>query len=83
VETAIWLLEVAPQSKTDKRFLDHLVNANRDANPELLRLALKLATGAGKTTVMAMLIVIIDCPPSLGTRPPENQITRPYILWVA
>ena len=26
------------------------------ANPELLRLALKLATGAGKTTVMAMLI---------------------------
>ena len=29
---------------------------NRDANPELQRLALKLATGAGKTTVMAMLI---------------------------
>jgi type III restriction enzyme len=56
VETAIWLTEVAPQSKSDKRFLDHLVNANRDANPELLRLALKLATGAGKTTVMAMLI---------------------------
>src|ERR1039458_8842924 len=56
VETAIWLTEVAPQSKSDKRFLDHLVNANRDANPELLRFALKLATGAGKTTVMAMLI---------------------------
>jgi type III restriction enzyme len=56
VETAIWLTEVAPQSKSDKRFLDHLVNANRHANPELLRLALKLATGAGKTTVMAMLI---------------------------
>ena len=55
-ETVIWLTEVAPQSKSDKRFLDHLVNANRDANPELLRLALKLATGAGKTTVMAMLI---------------------------
>ncbi len=27
-----------------KRFLDHLVNANNDANPELMRLALKLAT---------------------------------------
>jgi len=33
-----------------------LVAANKDANPELMRLALKLATGAGKTTVMAMLI---------------------------
>ena len=30
--------------------------ANRDANPETMRLAIKLATGAGKTTVMAMLI---------------------------
>jgi type III restriction enzyme len=56
VETAIWLTEVAPQSKAGKRLLDHLVAANKDANPELSRLALKLATGAGKTTVMAMLI---------------------------
>jgi type III restriction enzyme len=44
-ETAIWLTEVAPQSKTGKRLLDHLASANKDANPELLRLALKLATG--------------------------------------
>ena len=36
--------------------LEHLAAANKDANPELMRLALKLATGAGKTTVMAMLI---------------------------
>jgi type III restriction enzyme len=36
--------------------LQHLVAANKEANPELLRLALELATGAGKTTVMAMLI---------------------------
>ena len=55
-ETAIWLTEVAPQSKSGKRALDHLAAANKDANPELMRLALKLATGAGKTTVMAMLI---------------------------
>ena len=55
-ETAIWLTEVAPQSKSGKRLLDHLANANKDANPELMRFALKLATGAGKTTVMAMLI---------------------------
>ncbi len=57
VETAIWLTEVAPNiGKTGRKFLDHLVNANNDANPELMRLALKLATGAGKTTVMAMLV---------------------------
>ncbi len=56
VETAIWLTEVAPQSRGGKRLLDHLAAANRDANPQLMRLALKLATGAGKTTVMAMLI---------------------------
>src|SRR5437867_2648995 len=42
VETAIWLTEVAPDSgKTGKRFLEHLANANHDANPELTRLALK------------------------------------------
>ncbi len=55
-ETAIWLTEVAPQSKSGKRILDLLAGANKEANPQLYRLALKLATGAGKTTVMAMLI---------------------------
>jgi type III restriction enzyme len=58
VETAIWLTEVAPQiGKAGEKYLEYLANANRDANPDLMRLALKLATGAGKTTVMAMLIV--------------------------
>ena len=57
VEAAIWLTEVAPQlGKTGERFIEHLANANHDANPGLNRLALKLATGAGKTSVMAMLI---------------------------
>jgi type III restriction enzyme len=57
VETVIWLTEVAPKSSAQgRRFWAHLEAANAAANPELLRLALKLATGAGKTTVMAMLI---------------------------
>lgn len=57
VETAIWLTEVAPRAgKKGAHFLDHLYSANQEANPELSRLALKLATGAGKTTVMAMMI---------------------------
>lgn len=56
VETAIWLTEVAPHTKSGRQLLEHLDSANNDANPGLMRLALKLATGAGKTTVMAMII---------------------------
>ena len=57
VETAIWLTEVAPRSgQVGRGLLDRIANANNNANPELSRLALKLATGAGKTTVMAMII---------------------------
>ena len=57
VETLIWLTEVAPQlGKLGEKFLKHLEDANENANPGLNRLALKLATGAGKTTVMAMVI---------------------------
>lgn len=57
VETVIWLSEVAPKlGKRAEKFWAHIEGANEQANPQLLRLALKLATGAGKTTVMAMLI---------------------------
>jgi type III restriction enzyme len=55
-ETAIWLAEVAPKQRQHAKFQAYLQAANKDANPELVRIALKLATGAGKTTVMAMLI---------------------------
>jgi type III restriction enzyme len=33
VETAIWLTEVAPQSRHGKRILDHLAAANRTPIP--------------------------------------------------
>ena len=56
VVTVIWLTEVAPNVAVGRVFTEHLARANDEANPELMRLALKLATGAGKTTVMAMLI---------------------------
>jgi len=57
VETAIWLAEVASdRAAAGARIWTHLRGANKEANPELVRIALKLATGAGKTTVMAMLI---------------------------
>jgi type III restriction enzyme len=79
VETAIWLSEVAPHAgKAEKAFLEHLENANKDANPELLRLALKLATGAGKTTVMAMLIAWQVC--NAVRRPNSKRFTRGFLV---
>ncbi|MDE2761916.1 MAG: DEAD/DEAH box helicase family protein [Gemmatimonadota bacterium] len=57
-ETAIWLTEVAPRSRAKAivSLLRSLEEVSHAANPGLSRLALKMATGAGKTTVMAMLI---------------------------
>jgi type III restriction enzyme len=79
VETVIWLTEVAPQAgNTGKKFLDHLTNANKDANPELLRLALKLATGTGKTTVMAMIIAWQTI--NAVRRPTSNKFTRGFLV---
>jgi len=56
VETIIWLTEVAQRNRQYRHIWEHVLGANEQANPELLRLAMKMATGAGKTTVMAMLI---------------------------
>ena len=56
IETLIWLIEVAPLTKAGKNFLSRIHDANVEADPDLYRIALKLATGAGKTTVMAMII---------------------------
>ena len=80
VETAIWLSEVAPNTRSGKSFLDHLTNANNDANPELPlpRLALKLATGTGKTTVMAMLIAWQTV--NAVRRPQSRRFTRGFLV---
>ena len=56
VETAIWLTEVARRDRRHDKFRKHLQGANEQSNPDLFRIALKMATGTGKTTVMAMLI---------------------------
>ena len=79
VETAIWLSEVAPQAGAAARqFVEHLASANHDANPELLRLALKLATGAGKTTVMAMLIAWQTI--NAVRHPQSKRFTRGFLI---
>ncbi len=78
VETAIWLTEVAQHTRSGRDFLDHLANANNDANPELPRLALKLATGTGKTTVMAMLIAWQTI--NAVRRPQSSRFTRGFLV---
>ncbi len=77
-ETAIWLIEVAPHSTYGKRILEHLINANSEANPELLRVALKLATGTGKTTIMAMLIAWQTI--NAVRRPGSKLFTRGFLV---
>jgi hypothetical protein len=55
LETAIYLAEVA--SKYGDAWIENkLREVNEDANPLLFRIAFKMATGSGKTVVMAMLI---------------------------
>jgi type III restriction enzyme len=55
LETAIYLTEVA--GKYGDAWIENaLRQANQDANPLLFRVAFKMATGSGKTLVMAMLI---------------------------
>jgi type III restriction enzyme len=78
VEVAIWLTEVAPTYPAGKRILAFLKKANDDANEGLNRLALKLATGAGKTTVMAMLIAWQTV--NAVRRPSSKNFTRGFLV---
>ncbi|MDO8588668.1 MAG: DEAD/DEAH box helicase family protein [Armatimonadota bacterium] len=55
LETAIYVTEAA-RKYGDASIENTLREANDGANPGLFRLALKMATGSGKTVVMAMLI---------------------------
>jgi len=60
IETAIWLNEVAEKSNVGNALLEEIRLANEnsgDNNFNLPRIAFKMATGTGKTVVMAMLIL--------------------------
>jgi type III restriction enzyme len=79
VETLIWLTEVVPQlGKKENAFVDHLKNANAEANPELFRIALKMATGSGKTTVMAMIIAWQTV--NAIRRPLSKRFTKGFLI---
>ena len=83
VETLIWLTEVAPRLGRDgRRYIEHLANANAGAAADpasvLNRAALKLATGAGKTTVMALLIAWQTL--NAVRRPGSPRFTRGFLV---
>jgi type III restriction enzyme len=78
VETMIWLTEVAPHNKVGEQALELLKSENQAANAGLNRLALKLATGAGKTTVMAMLIAWQTV--NAVRRPQSNRFTKGFLI---
>lgn len=60
VETAIWINEVAEKSNAGQHILNLLKNGQQtvsdDLSDQLPRIAFKMATGSGKTVVMACLI---------------------------
>ena len=55
LETAIYIAEVA-KKRNDVWIENTIRRVNEEANPGLFRMAFKMATGSGKTLVMAMLI---------------------------
>lgn len=73
VETIIWLTEVAPRS-----FREKIQEANDTSNPGLFRIAAKMATGSGKTTVMAMLIAWQTI--NAARRPNSTRFTNGFLI---
>jgi type III restriction enzyme len=78
VETIIWLTEVARGQRRYASLLKHLEAANAEANPELFRLAMKMATASGKTTVMAMLIAWHTV--NAVRSPNSNHFSRGFLI---
>lgn len=65
LETLIWLAEVAPHANTNKDILNEIDGFNTKYCDSLPRLASKMGTGTGKTTVMGMIIAWQACNASI------------------
>jgi type III restriction enzyme len=77
LETIMWLNEVAEKSG-DAWAINELKDANAQANPKLSRLALKMATGSGKTVVMAMLVAYHTI--NKAKYPQETRFTDAFVV---
>ena len=77
LETAIWITEVAP--KYGEAWVENLIREkNLQSNPLLYRIAFKMATGSGKTVVMAMLIAWQTI--NAVRRPASKRFTRGFLV---
>ena len=61
VETLAWLFNASPIDDDVKNAWTQLKAVNADWNDGLPRVAIKMATGAGKTRVMAMFRAVLEC----------------------
>ena len=77
VEMLIWLTEVAPGLR-EGAAAGYIKAGNDMSNPELARVALKLAMGAGKTTVMALIIAWQTV--NAVRRPASNRFTKGFLV---
>ena len=76
VETAIWITEVA--SKGDPWVANSLRESNSAYNSGLPRMSHKMATGSGKTTVMAMLIAWHTC--NKAANPMDKRFSHAFLV---
>lgn len=78
LETVIYLTEVANRYG-DAWIENDLREWNQSANPDLFRVAFKMATGSGKTVVMAMLIELSELvrPQGRSGREARSQTRHP------
>ena len=59
VETLVWLISLGSKIPQARVIWEHLQSINSEWNDEMMRVAVKMATGAGKTRTMAMLIAYL------------------------
>ncbi len=75
--TAIWLTEVAPGSDAGRAILDELTSMNVAINDGVQRVCHQMATGTGKTAVMAAIIVWQTC--NHRAYPDDRKFTNEFL----
>src|SRR5205085_10724983 len=79
VETLIFITEAAKQARYGEDWIEkYLRDKAEEAGTELFRVACKMATGSGKTVVMAMLIAWQVLNKRL--RPRDNRFTDAFLV---
>ncbi|MFA4845739.1 MAG: DEAD/DEAH box helicase family protein [Patescibacteria group bacterium] len=77
LETLMYLNEVADRSG-ESWIINEIKRANLDANPGLYRIAFKMATGSGKTVVMAMIIAYHTL--NKARYPQDTRFTDAFVI---